>query len=749
MLHTEIINIMTLKKIFHTIIFLAILSSTTFAQQAKIDSLQNIFFANMQKESESENNLKILEELYNLTCESNPMQATQFIGQAVAIADSNSIESIIWQKRLGDIYFEQNKLHVAMKSYGEVKEYYKKHGTQEEIAYSIFNLGKIYSALGVTKIAIDKFNEAYKIFSEIKDTTGIILVKNKIAGVYALNYKVDTAYFILYKNIPYCENQKAEVKAETYFTIAKLYQNEFEPDSALKYYSKAYTEYEKTNNQTKLANIFLAKGETYIEDENYDEAKNNLKNALNIYEKKLANHKMSECYNRLGENEFIHDNLTTALTNFNKALEIAKINSLSIQKQFAYKYISKIYEQKGNTDKALFFMILYNEEKDFFYEQNTKEGFAQVIVLSQNEEKQKEIALLEEADKMKSKQLRSNRQLAYIAILLIIVFVAFTVYFFYSSKKQKKQNSLLQKQYDKINFQKKEIESQAKILEKATRSILKQKDQLLKKTTKITSSIKYASRIQKAMLPTESVLNKHFDDYFVFYRPKESVSGDFFWLNEVGDSKRPSLFQKRIPDEEKKIVFSVVDCTGHGVPGAFMSMLGDAYLNQIIGVQKIYEPEQILYELHKVIRHTLQQHETDNNDGMDMSICVVDRKNETLKFAGAKNPIVYIQNEEMYRINGDLASIGGLQKEKERHFTGHTIDVSVPTCVYMYSDGYQDQFGGKHGRKFMAKPFRQMLYDNHKLSFDKQKENVINTFKKWKGREYSQMDDVTLVGFKI
>ncbi len=166
-------------------------------------------------------------------------------------------------------------------------------------------------------------------------------------------------------------------------------------------------------------------------------------------------------------------------------------------------------------------------------------------------------------------------------------------------------------------------------------------------------------------------------------------------------------------------------------------------------MQKIYEPEQILYELHKVIRHTLQQHETDNNDGMDMSICVVDRKNETLKFAGAKNPIVYIQNEEMYRINGDLASIGGLQKEKERHFTGHTIDVSVPTCVYMYSDGYQDQFGGKHGRKFMAKTFRQMLYDNHKLSFDKQKENVINTFKKWKGREYSQMDDVTLVGFKI
>jgi len=741
---------MTLKKIFHIIIFFSILgSSSIFAQQSTIDSLQNILFANMQKKGETENNLKILEELYDITHESDLMQATTFIGQAIALADSNSLESAIWEERLGNIYFDQNKLHVSMKSYSKVKEYYKNNGTQSQIAYSIYNFGKVYSALGVTSIAISKFNEAYNIFSETKDTTGIIIVKNKMAEVYSLDYKEDTAYSILYKNINLCKNQKPEIKAETYFTIAKLFQNELEQDSAIKYYSKAHTEYQKADNQFKMANVYLAKGETYIEEENYEEAKNNLENALKIYKKRNANHKIAECYNKLGENYYLNDKLTDALTNINKALEIAEINSLSLQKQFAYQYISEIYRQQGKTAMALDYMILYNEEKDNFYELNTKEGFAQVIVLSQNEEKQKEIALLEEADKLKSKQLRSNRQLAYIAILLIIVFIAFTIYLFYTSKKQKKQNNLLQKQYDKINFQKKEIESQAKILEKATRSILKQKDELLKKTTKITSSIKYASRIQKAMLPTKSVLEKYFDDYFVFYRPKESVSGDFFWLSEVADSKRPSLFQSKIPDNEKKIVFAVVDCTGHGVPGAFMSMLGDAYLNQIIGVQKIQDPEEILYELHKVIRHTLQQQETDNNDGMDMSICVVDRKEQTLKFAGAKNPIVYIQNQEMYRINGDLASIGGLQKEKERFFTGHTIDVSVPTCVYMYSDGFQDQFGGKHGRKFMAKPFRQMLYDHHKLPFAKQKEKITKIFKDWKGKDYAQMDDITLVGFKI
>ncbi len=739
-------------KTFFFVIILSLSSTIIYSQQSKIDSIQRILFENISKDSEAENNLEILEELYQLSFETNPMQASQFIGQAVLISDSlinDSLISIKWQTRLANTYFEQNKLHMAMRFYTNVKEFYKNSGTQEQIAYSSLDFGNIYSALGVTKIAIQKYQEAYLIFSEMQDTTGIVLTKNKIAEVYSDNYKTDTALTILYENLDFIQNQDTEVQAKTYLTVAKLFQNEYEPDSALKYYSIAFDKYVKLDNQFSVAKIFFAEAEVYLFNEDFGKAKESLEKALNIFEEKEANHKIAECYNKIGEVFFLENNYKKALLNFQKALEISEIVSLSIQKQVSYLYISKIYEKQGNTKKALYYINLYNDEKELFYNQNTKEGFAGVIVLSQNEEKQKEIELLEKEDALKSQQLKSNRQLVYIAILLIIVFLAFTIYFFYSSRKQKKQNLLLQVQYNKINLQKKEIETQSRILEKATRSILKGKDELEKKSNKITSSIRYASRIQKAMLPTKKVLETYFNEYFVFYRPKESVSGDFFWLNVVDDNKRPTLFQKNIPIEEKKIIFSVVDCTGHGVPGAFMSMLGDAYLNQIVNVQNIQEPEDILYELHKIIRYTLQQQETDNNDGMDVSLCVVDRKNKTLKFAGAKNPIIYVQNEEMYRINGDLTSIGGLQKEKERFFTGHTIDVSVPTHVYMYSDGYQDQFGGKYGRKYMAKPFRKLLFDNHAKSFLKQKEILVKEYKKWKGKEYKQMDDITVVGFKI
>ena len=459
--------------------------------------------------------------------------------------------------------------------------------------------------------------------------------------------------------------------------------------------------------------------------------------------------KLAECHNQIGEVCFQQGKYKIAIKEFQEAILFAEIYNLSLQKQKALFSLSEIYKIQGNNILALEMMDEYSNEIDDYYNQDTGEGLAGLIVMSQNEEKQKEIALLEKEDALKTQQLKSRNQFFYGAIVLIILFLAFSVFSFYMSRKQKKSNIKLQEQYNQIHAQKKELEAQSKILDKATRSILRQKDELENKTGKITSSIRYASRIQKAMLPSKAMFEKHFTDYFVFFKPKESVSGDFFWLDEIDDSKKPSLFQNSIQVQNKKLIFAVVDCTGHGVPGAFMSMLGDAYLNQIINMQKIFEPEMILFELHKAIRYTLQQQESDNNDGMDVAISVIDKKDKTLEFAGAKNPIIYFQNNKMYRINGDLMSIGGLQKEKVRYFTKHTIDISIPTSAYMYSDGFQDQFGGKFGRKFMAKPFRQLLFDNHQKPFPEQKEHINKVLKSWKKRKYNQMDDITIVGFKI
>ena len=751
-----------MKYVLHFKIFLLIilLSGITniFAQQNKIDSLQLILYKDLNNKELANENLEIIEEIYNYTIETQPINATQISASALHITDSlllDSSLSIEWKNKLALAYFAQNQFGLAMDLYVEVFDYNTSTQNNLQIAYSIFNIGKIYASLNVIQIAIEKFEEAKNIFKEFSsEKKGFILTQNKIAEVYHDDYSApaDTSFQILYQNIIDCENNN-DLLSITYYTIAKLYQKESEKDSALKYFELSKEKLSQndakgTNNVLKIAEINLLIGEVFIDADNYEDALKFINIALKEFEK-LNAYTISRCHNNLGNVYFQQNKYDKAISEFNDALLNAEMFNLPIQKQEALLFLSDIYKIQGNSVKSLEYMTLYSEAIEDYFNKNTSEGFAGIIVISQNKEKQKEIELLEKEDALKSQQLKSRQQIVYGAIVLIILFLAFAIFFFYMSRKQKRSNKILQKQFNKINQQKKELEAQSKILDKATRSILRQKDELEKKTWKITSSIRYASRIQKAMLPNKTMFQQHFSEYFVFFKPKENVSGDFFWISEVAENDKPSLFQKNAPLEDKKIILAVVDCTGHGVPGAFMSMLGDAYLNQIISIQKLYEPDKILFELHKAIRHTLQQQESDNNDGMDIAICSIDKKNKTIEFAGAKNPLLYIQNDKMYRITGDLTSIGGLQKEKTRYFTKHTIDVSITTTAYMYTDGYQDQFGGKLGRKFMGKPFRQLLYDNSDKSFEEQKQTLNTSLKRWKRKKYHQMDDITVVGFKL
>jgi len=297
--------------------------------------------------------------------------------------------------------------------------------------------------------------------------------------------------------------------------------------------------------------------------------------------------KTSECYNLFGQINFLNENYDEAILNFEKSLEIATNNQLNHQQYSSYDFLSKIYKSKGDLKKANEYLSLYIEEIN---NSQTEQRYAEVILTFQNEEKQKEIEWLEKEDRIKQK-------LIYVSIFVIALLFAFAILLYYYMQKQRKVNKLLQEQNRQINLQKKEIESQSKILEKATRNLLKQKDEIENKNKKITSSIAYASRIQKAMLPHDNIFKNSFNDYFILYKPKETVSGDFYWIAELKDQK-PSLFKAQANVVEK-IVISVIDCTGHGVPGAFMAMLGDAFLNQIVNVQHIVEPDKILSELHK------------------------------------------------------------------------------------------------------------------------------------------------------
>ncbi|OJJ21296.1 hypothetical protein BKI52_12090 [marine bacterium AO1-C] len=256
--------------------------------------------------------------------------------------------------------------------------------------------------------------------------------------------------------------------------------------------------------------------------------------------------------------------------------------------------------------------------------------------------------------------------------------------------------------------------------------------QLEQQKDNITASIDYAKQIQKAMLPSGEELKSHLPESFVFLKPRDIVSGDFYYLTT----------------HNEKTVLASVDCTGHGVPGAFLSLIGNDILDAIVFQEDITEADEILNRLHQRVRKVLRQYDTSNRDGMDISLCVIDKKQQTLDFAGAKTSIIYIQQGVMERLKGDKMPIGGEQRETERLFSKQTIDISQPTTFYIYSDGFQDQFGGEDNQKYMAPRFRKFLYSIHQLPMQDQKDALKKELEAWK-KDYEQLDDILVVGVKL
>ena len=259
-------------------------------------------------------------------------------------------------------------------------------------------------------------------------------------------------------------------------------------------------------------------------------------------------------------------------------------------------------------------------------------------------------------------------------------------------------------------------------------------------TKEITDSIYYAKNIQKAILPKEDLFKEYLKDYFILFLPRDIVSGDFYWATSKNDT----------------LIFTAADCTGHGVPGAFMSMLGVAFLNEIVNKENILEPNQILNELRQLIMRSLQQKGgySEQKDGMDISFCSFDKKQMKLKYAGANNPLYIIRNSELIEYKGDKMPIAIHLVMND--FTMHEIDVQENDTIFIFSDGYADQFGGPDGKKYKYKPFKELLISVSHFPMDKQKQIIHDNFKDWiahkdhtTGKQFEQVDDIVLIGIKI
>ncbi|MCS6808527.1 MAG: two-component regulator propeller domain-containing protein [Bacteroidota bacterium] len=252
----------------------------------------------------------------------------------------------------------------------------------------------------------------------------------------------------------------------------------------------------------------------------------------------------------------------------------------------------------------------------------------------------------------------------------------------------------------------------------------------------ITDSINYAKRIQTAMLPDASHIGQALSDYFILFRPRDVVSGDFYWYC----------------DKDDHIYIAAVDCTGHGVPGAFMSLIGNSLLNEVVNTHGTPKPGTLLSELHKGVQRALRQRETNNRDGMDITLCMIDKQRRIVEFAGAMNSLYVMKNGTFVELKADKKPIGGTEAD-ERVFTNQTIDLNdTPpgkTMLYLTSDGFKDQFGGDKGKKFSSKRFIEILHHIHMLPVQEQKAYLDATMDEWMGTQYKQIDDMLVIGVRL
>jgi serine phosphatase RsbU (regulator of sigma subunit) len=263
--------------------------------------------------------------------------------------------------------------------------------------------------------------------------------------------------------------------------------------------------------------------------------------------------------------------------------------------------------------------------------------------------------------------------------------------------------------------------------------IEQQKEKIAAQNEEITSSIQYASRIQSALLTPNDQINRIFPENFILYLPRDIVSGDFFYITQVGKLK----------------ISVVADCTGHGVPGGFMSMLGISFLTQIIGSKTDLKANEVLNELRTLVITAL--HQTGeiggSKDGMDIAIYIIDEETQTLQFAGANNPLILIRNNELTHIKGDKMPIG-IHLRGELSFTNNVMEIQKGDVIYTFSDGYVDQFGGDAGRKFMIKHFKELLLEIHHKPMNEQRQILEETLKNWHGNT-PRIDDVVVMGVRI
>jgi serine phosphatase RsbU (regulator of sigma subunit) len=384
-----------------------------------------------------------------------------------------------------------------------------------------------------------------------------------------------------------------------------------------------------------------------------------------------------------------------------------------------YRSLSQIKEKAGNTGEALQYYKLFAEMKDSMINDNKTKFISNLQEDYEINKKEQENKVLQAQNEVSATTIKQQKLVSYFITAGLLLAIALAFFIFRGYRQKQKANEIIMHQKEEVEKQKSIAEEKSIIVEEKNKEIL--------------DSIHYAKRIQSALLTSEKYMKKILPEHFVFYKPKDIVSGDFYWSVKHHD----------------KIYFAAADCTGHGVPGAFMSLVGISFLNEILVEKKIYSPEKILDQLRDDIIRTLNPEESieETKDGMDIVLCCYDPDTKELQFAAANNPLYLIRNGKLTEYKADKFPVGKYYGEM-LPFTLQSIPLQPGDLIYTFTDGYADQFGGPDGKKYKYKQLQNLLLSFHAQPMEKQKQKLDDEMIAWKGN-LEQVDDILIIGIKI
>lgn len=622
---------------------------------------------------------------------------------------------------VGYVADEQGDLKLALESYKKSAEICKE--IDDKIGYSkaLNNIGSVYDNIGDVANSIDYYHRSLKIREEMNDEKGVAVCYNNIGFIFYKQKDYDKALKYYYSGLKILLKIKNEqLAAISYNNIGLIHLNRKNYSYALMYFQKARAIQERLNDAFNLSQSTNNLAILY-------ETQNNYELALKYYEENLQLQEQLNYRKGIAVTLGNIAQLYLKLGKTNEALEKAKKSLEIIQEVGFPDYISstslllsKIYEKQGNYKDAYAMQVLHKKMSDSLSSSENKKASIQKELQYEYDKKAASDSLRIEADKkiteVKFKQEKTQRYALY-GGLFVLICVA--IFIFNRLQITKKQNLIIENQKMEVELKNEEITHQKELVEEKQKEII--------------DSINYAKRIQQAVLTGDDVWSKVSKEHFILFKPKDIVSGDFYWAYNTPNNRS---------------VFALADCTGHGVPGGFMSMLGNSFLNEIVVENKIFKADEILNKLRSKIINALEQKGGEQQkDGMDISLCVWNKLDNTLEFAGANNPLWLLRGSELQEYKADKMPIG-TYLENEVPFTSTMIQLQKGDIVFLSTDGYADQFGGPKGKKYKYKPLIENLIRNSNLPMQEQKIALDNTFNQWK-HHHDQVDDVSVIGVKV